>query len=99
MSRSKTDPVKLARLSLALEKWCDDNEIRYKQCSEYQWNVYVPEVQVIIAVYPGSGVIWVPQAHYTDTGAIDKSSTKYRFIDEEKMFKLLQKIIFAADAV
>lgn len=97
--RSKTDDVMLRDLSKALEAWCDANGIEWKKCSKYQWNVKVPEVDVLLSVYPGSGLVWVPYAHYTGTGAIDKSSTKHHFGDEKTMVAQLTKIIFAADAV
>ena len=97
--RSKTNPQKLSTLSRALEKWCDANAIEWKKCSAYQWNVTVPQVEVIIAVYPGSGVMWVPKAHYTGTGAIDQSSTKRSFGTKEELIKQLQEVIFAADRV
>lgn len=98
MSRkSKTNPRQLATLSKVLEQWCDHNLIEWRQCSEYQWNIKVPEVNVLIAVYPGSGVMWVPYAHYDHRGVIDKSSTKHTFHDEQTLINKLQEIIFAAD--
>lgn len=95
--KSKTDPRMRAELSKVLERWCDDNAIEWKQHSEYQWNVKVPEVNVLIAVYPGSGIMWVPYAHYDHRGVIDKSSTKHDFHDEKSLINKLQEIIFAAD--
>lgn len=97
--KSKTNPRMLQELSKVLEVWCEDNMIEWRQCSEYQWNVRVPQVEVIIAVYPGSGVMWVPKAHYTHRGVIDKSSTKHSFHDKKSLIAKLQEIIFAADTV
>lgn len=99
MSRSKTDYGKLKSLGDVLEKWCDENLIEYTRCSEYQWNVKVPQVDVLLSVYPGSGVIWVPYAHYTNTGAKDQSATKHQFTNKKNLIKQLQEIIFAADMV
>jgi hypothetical protein len=97
--RSKTDYTQLRELSVVLETWCDGNMIEWTKCSMYQWNVKVPEVNVLIAVYPGSGVMWVPYAHYDHRGVIDKSSTKHTFHDKKTLINKLQEIIFAADKV
>lgn len=97
MSRSKTNHQMLNDMSKVLEDWCEENLIEWKKCSEYQWNVKVPEIEVLVAVYPGSGVMWVPYAHYTNTGVIDKSSTKHNFTNKKTLVNKLQEIIFATD--
>lgn len=99
MVRNKANYQMLHDMSEVLEGWCNDNLVEWKQCNEYQWNIYVPQVQVIIAIYPGSGVIWVPKAHYIHRGVIDKSSTKHHFTNKKTLLSELQNIIFAADLV
>lgn len=97
--RSKTDRTMLRELSRVVEDWCEENLIEWRKCSEYQWNVKVPEVNVLIAIYPGSGVMWVPYAHYDHRSVIDKSSSKHEFHDKDSLIERLQEIIFAVDTI
>ena len=97
MSRSKTDYGKLESLGKVLEKYAETNMLTIKRCSTYQWNIEDPSRDVIVSVYPGSGVAWVPKAEYRNTGLIDKSSTKYIFSDGKSMIKILNSLIFARD--
>lgn len=99
MARSKTDYGMKKRLGTYLEAWCDENGFEYTHPSEFQWNIKVPQIQVLIAVYPGSGMMYLPYAHYTGLGVIDKSGQKLYFHDEKSLEKELFTVLFATDAV
>lgn len=99
MARRKTDYGMKKRLGTYLEAWCDENGFEYTHPSEFQWNIKVPQIQVLIAVYPGSGMMYLPYAHYTHLGVIDKSGQKLYFTDEVSLQEKLECVLFAADAV
>ena len=98
MARGKTDYSMKRRLGTYLEAWCDDNGFEYTHPSEFQWNIKVPLIKVLIAVYPGSGLMYLPYAHYDGLGVIDKSGEKRYFHDEKSLEHELITILFAADA-
>lgn len=98
MARSKTDYGMKKRLGAYLEAWCDENGFEYTHPSEFQWNIKVPQIHVLIAVYPGSGMMYLPYAHYTGLGIIDKSGQKLYFHDEKSLEKVFT-VLFATDAV
>lgn len=95
--RSKTDYTMLRSIGRQLETFADDNILEWKRCSEYQWNVYNHDKSIILAIYPGSGVLYGPRIAYDNTGIIDQSGTKYHFGDWNELKKLLIDILFAVD--
>lgn len=99
MAKSKTDWGMLRELSKELEKYCEKNDFDIRNCSEYQWNVQEPVQNILLAVYPGSGLAYAQKLHYTHTGLIDRTSTKYHFTDKETMTKVLDSIFFAIDGI
>lgn len=99
MAKRKTDYQLKARLGKYLEKWCTDNLFEFTHPSEFQWNIKVPELEVLIAVYPGSGMLYLPHAHYTGLGVIDKSGERHYFRTEKELEDKLVKILFAVDMV
>jgi len=98
MSRKpKTDYAMLKSLSKSLEKYARDNGLLCIKCSQYQWNVKDNIKGIILAVYPGSGMLWAAKLHYDHTGLIDKTSTKHYFTDEPSLIKKLDELVFAQD--
>ena len=93
----KTDYNKLNNLSKVLEIYANENCLDIKKCSQYQWNLSV--VDIILSVYPGSGLIYATNLHYTNTSLIDKTGEKYYFNDKKSMINQLNKIIFAVDLI
>ena len=97
--KPKTDYSLKRKLGRYLEKWCEENGFECDQKSEYQWNIKVPEIEVLIAVYPGSGMMYLPYAHYTGLGVIDKSGKKLYFNNENSLEEALVSVLFASDLV
>lgn len=98
MARSKTDYGMLRELPPILEKWCEENGLECKQHSQFHWNVREPSQHLIIAVYPGSGLLYLSEAHYENTkGVIDKTGQKLHFMNGDDMIKQLKSIVYAVD--
>ena len=97
MAKSKTDWKMLNELSSELEEYCHGNDFDVRQCSEYQWNVQEPVQNILLAVYPGSGLAYAQRLHHTHTGLIDDTSKKFYFHDWKSMKKMLDDIFFAID--
>lgn len=99
MARKKTDYRQLREIGIDLEEYAKINLFPIKRCNEYQWNIENPLRTIIIAVYPGSGVIYLPKASYDGTGIVDKTGYKYRFSNAKEMRSKLDEILFAEDAI
>ena len=99
MAKPKTDYAMLRKLGPYIEKWCDSNAFKWTHPSRFQWNIYVSQIGVIIAIYPGSGMMYLPYAHYTGLGIIDKSGQKLYFTNEKELEDTLSKVLFAADGI
>lgn len=87
----------LKHLPLELEQWAKDNGLECTKHSKYQWNVKEPSQHLIVAVYPGSGLMYLAEAHYQNLGVIDKTGEKRYFSTAERMIDELKKIIYAVD--
>jgi hypothetical protein len=99
MSRGKTDWGMLRELGNDLELYCQKNGFDVKRCSKYQWNVQEHVQNILLAIYPGSGLAYAQRLHYTHTGLIDSTSKKYRFTNKDTMKKVLDSIFFAVDSI
>jgi len=97
MAKSKTDYRQLKELGDALEKYAVINYFNIVRCSEYQWNLSEPMQNILLSVYPGSGLIYATHLHYSHTGLIDSTGKKYHFHDKSSMEKQLNNIMFAID--
>lgn len=99
MSSHKTDHTMLRECGKQLESYAEENVFNIKRCSEYQWNISQPVGNMLLSVYPGSGLIYATRLHYTGTGIIDSTGKKYYFNDKVGMVDQLNKIFFAGDMV
>lgn len=99
MSKGKTDYKMLKECGDKLESYARDNSFDIKRHSEYQWNISQPIGNMLLSVYPGSGLIYAVKLHYANTGLIDSTSKKYRFNDMRSMINNLNNIFFAQDSL